>query len=84
MCPSNKCSGQLIFNNTNYICTGVGAWTKCDYQVKEPARKTTRLPKEILTKYPDLRSFSKMLSSKPRILHSFRTTDESGNDLVHG
>lgn len=73
--------GQLIFNNTIYICTQTGAWDKCDYEQKEPERLPTTIPKQLQLKYPFLKSNGPV---RTRALHSFRMFDEHGNDLVYG
>lgn len=73
--------GQLIFNNTTYICTQTGGWDKCDYEVKEPQRLPVTIPEQLQTKYPILKVDE---SVRKRVLHSFRTVDEQGNDLVYG
>lgn len=77
-----KCGiGQLIFNNSKYICTHVTGWDKCDNEVREPQRLLVTIPPNLLTKYPFLKTDSTV---RTRALHCFRTIDESGNDLVYG
>lgn len=77
-----RCSlGQLIFNNTTYICTQTDGWDKCDYEVKEPERVSTTIPERLQMKYPFLKSNGPV---RKRAVHSFRTVDEHGNDLVYG
>lgn len=73
--------GQLIFNNNTYICTQAGGWDKCEYEVKEPERLPVTIPERLQTKYPILKSNE---SVRARVLHSFRTVDENGADLIYG
>lgn len=73
--------GQLIFNNTTYICTEMASWDKCDYEVKEPQRLPVTIPQQLQLKYPFLNLNGAV---RTRALHSFRTIDEHGNDLVYG
>lgn len=73
--------GQLIFNNTTYICTQTAGWDKCDYEIKEPQRLPVVIPERLQAKYPFLKSDAPV---RTRSLHSFRTVDEYGNDLVYG
>lgn len=73
--------GQLIFNNTTYICTQTAAWDKCDYEQKEPQRLPTTIPERLQAKYPFLKSDEPV---RTRVVHSIRMVDEHGNDLVYG
>lgn len=71
----------MIFDNTSYKCLKVTEWTNCNHRKNTPSRKLTRISEPFLIKYPCL----KLNANNPiRILNAFRTTDESGNDIVHG
>ncbi|KAJ6649063.1 Poly [ADP-ribose] polymerase [Pseudolycoriella hygida] len=80
----SKCeSGQLIFDNSTYICTKEKAWDRCDYETKEPYRRPMSISERFIVKYPFLILYNNAAVNN-RVLHCFRTVDENGNDLVYG
>ncbi|CAF2087647.1 unnamed protein product [Rotaria magnacalcarata] len=50
--PCPECGGCLVFNYTNYRCTGnVTEWTKCSYSTQLPRRKSFEIPDKIKENY---------------------------------
>ncbi|UJR16963.1 hypothetical protein I4U23_003861 [Adineta vaga] len=50
--PCSDCTGLLVFNYTNYRCTGnLTEWTKCSYSTQLPKRKPFEIPDHIKEKY---------------------------------
>lgn len=54
--PCTKCNnGNFIFGNSSYLCNGnISEWAKCDNVVKEPERKTVKIPEYIRKEHPFL------------------------------
>ncbi|XP_055300035.1 poly [ADP-ribose] polymerase-like [Sitodiplosis mosellana] len=71
---------SLVFADTTYLCSHVRTWSKCSNEVKEPQREITVIPGPLLKKYPFLKLNRPV---RTRALHSFRLTDENGQDLVY-
>ncbi|CAF0799258.1 unnamed protein product [Adineta ricciae] len=50
--PCPDCSGHLVFNYTNYRCTGnLTEWTKCSYTTQTPKRKPFAIPDDVKETY---------------------------------
>ncbi|CAF0861684.1 unnamed protein product [Rotaria sordida] len=50
--PCPECNGFLVFNYTNYRCTGnITEWTKCFYSTQLPKRKSFEIPDKIKETY---------------------------------
>lgn len=56
-----KCQGQLVFNKSNYICTGnLSEWVKCETMTTEPERTVCKLPSDLVTAHPGLKASNKV------------------------
>lgn len=82
----NQCdscgTGELIFANSTYVCSHISNWSKCSNDVKMPQRRPIYISNDFLHKYPFLMPYSHSVL-RTRALHSFRLTDENGQDLVY-
>lgn len=80
-CDKHYCLGNLYFNNTTYSCSNWLQWGKCDNNIMQPKRTISYIPYSLWNKYPFLQKNS--LRIRTRVLHTLRTIDENGEDLIH-
>ncbi|CAF1311166.1 unnamed protein product [Rotaria sp. Silwood1] len=60
--PCPECNGCLVFNYTNYRCTGnITEWTKCSYSTKLPQRRSFEIPDKIKENYDILPDYDPKL-----------------------
>lgn len=51
--PCPTCLGQLTFDKAGYACSGqISEWVKCDFTVKEPSRRATKIPDWLQQYFP--------------------------------
>lgn len=78
--PCSECGTRsLVCVNNTYLCSHLTAWSKCSNIEKEPRRNVTIIPPTLLGKYPFLTANRPI---RTRALHSFRSSDEYGQDLI--
>ncbi|CAF3938965.1 unnamed protein product [Rotaria sp. Silwood2] len=60
--PCPECNGFLVFNYTNFRCTGnITEWTKCSYSTQLPKRRSFEIPDKIKENYDILPDYNPKL-----------------------
>ncbi|CAF0966371.1 unnamed protein product [Rotaria sordida] len=87
--PCPECGGFLVFNYTNYCCTGnITEWTKCSYTTNLPKRKAFQIPDKIKEDYDMFQQYKyeqrdriiPQVANKPKLINKIDEIKEPDYD----